>query len=625
MSSRLVKKVLKEQELQKQSLPLTEEEDAVDLGESESPPGSRNPFDILDDDDEDGGAADEGNHERSMAVAAMDDAGEHDRGLGGSSSGMRSTHRDNSKKKKKKKKNKRPSTVDDPDDPSEIDGILESLSLNGGKGSAVAGDQNKGFMQRGCAALQINRKYLKAETELRKIFGSKVVKSFEASNQAGTSRHTHGGGRRGNHNPRKSILVTPSEHWPRWDGSLSMEFLESKDGFSYFRYMQSPSYLQAQDAFEALKASHDLNGIASILLDHPYHLDSLLTIAEYFKVVGEHQMSADAVAKCLYALECAWHPMFNSSLGNTRLKYSHQTNQPFFKALFIQMNSMERRGCHRSALEVCKLLLSLDSEDPLGALFCIDYFALRAGEYSWLEEFSQDYEQDNSLWLFPNFSFSLAICRFYLEQEELKNNNSSHGKSLSVDLLKQALVLYPSVLKKLVAKVPLKDQFWGKIIKHTFFRSENLGLPSLDHLINIYVERNYLIWRSPDLQNLLHDAVKATMEALETSEPELEDWACLRKETFSATKNEYSYLLVSDFSDSVPSISPENLEHFVVGPGIGQPQPLEGHPNNRRVEDVVDIGDRSTLAALFESILPWVNYGRGDDDLDRLNDNNDHE
>ncbi|KAI4378852.1 hypothetical protein MLD38_016276 [Melastoma candidum] len=304
MSSRLVKKVLKEQELQKQSRPLTEEEYAVDLGKSDSHHGIRNPFDILDDDS--GGVSDEGNHQRSVAAAAMDDAedaGERrDRGLVGSSSGARSVQMDNSKKKKKKtKKNKRASTVDDP---SEIDGILESLWLNGGNGSAITGDQTKGFTQRGCVVLLINRKYLKVETELRKFFGSKVVKSFEASNQAGTSRHMHRGGRRGNHNPRKSILVTPSEHWPRWDGSLSMEFSELKDGFSYFRYMQSSSYLKAQDAFEAFKASHDLNGIASILLDHPYHLDSLLTIAEYLNVVGEHQMSVDTVSKCLYALEC---------------------------------------------------------------------------------------------------------------------------------------------------------------------------------------------------------------------------------------------------------------------------------------------------------------------------------
>ncbi|KAM1069069.1 hypothetical protein ACFX2A_000959 [Malus domestica] len=77
-----------------------------------------------------------------------------------------------------------------------------------------------------------------------------------------------------------------------------------------------------------------------------------------------------------------------------------------------------KHGCHRSALEVCKLLLSLDSDDPMGAMFCIAYFSLRAEEYAWLEQLSEEYKSDSSLWLFPNFSYSLAICHFYLEKEE---------------------------------------------------------------------------------------------------------------------------------------------------------------------------------------------------------------
>jgi len=76
------------------------------------------------------------------------------------------------------------------------------------------------------------------------------------------------------------------------------------------RYVHSSSYGQAQRAFEAPQAIHDLNGVASILMHHPYHLDSLLTMADYFKFAGEHQISAEAISKCLYALECAWHPMF---------------------------------------------------------------------------------------------------------------------------------------------------------------------------------------------------------------------------------------------------------------------------------------------------------------------------
>lgn len=261
-------------------------------------------------------------------------------------------------------------------------------------------------------------------------------------------------------------------------------------------------------------------------------------MAEYFKVVGEQQMSADTIARCLYALECAWHPMFTPLQGNCQLKYKHDTNKPIFTALFIHMKNLDRRGCHRSALEVCKLLLSLDSDDPMGAIFCIDYFALRSEEYAWLEKFSESYKSDNSIWLFPNISFSLAICRFYLEREACKDACIDSKKASSSDLMTQALMLHPSVIKKLVAKVPLKDRSWTEILKHAFFRSDQTGILSQDHLINIYVERNYLMWRLPDLQKLLSGAAKLVIETLDSNKSEVNDWACVRKEAFSSEKNE---------------------------------------------------------------------------------------
>lgn len=262
-------------------------------------------------------------------------------------------------------------------------------------------------------------------------------------------------------------------------------------------------------------------------------------MAEYLKFVGDHQMSADALAKSLYALECAWHPMFTPFQGNCQLKFIHEINKPLFTALFTHVKNMDRRGCHRSALEVCKLLLSLDSDDPMGALFCIDYLSLRAEEYAWLEHFSESYKSDNSLWLFPNFSYSLAICRFYLEREESsKDSHMDSTKATANDLMKQALMLHPSVLKKLVAKVPLKDKVWTDIVKHAFFRSDQMGIPSLDHLINLYVERNYIIWRLPELQTLLRDAAKLVIETLETNRSDAKDWASVRKEAFSSEKNE---------------------------------------------------------------------------------------
>ncbi|XWS31943.1 hypothetical protein CRYUN_Cryun23aG0118800 [Craigia yunnanensis] len=549
-----------------------------------------------------------------------------------------STSNNKSKKKKKKKSKEGSSRTDKHETPLDVSFDTLSLASSHQSGPSKSKSENAKVRedlvkQSTPSILLVDPKYLNVENELRRIFGSKVVNSFEKSNQSSSSRQVRGG-RRGNHHIRKTVLISPSDHWPRWDGSLSMEFLETKDGYHYFRYAHSSSYDQAQRAFEAAQAIHDLNGVASVLLYHPYHLDSLITMADYFKFVGEHQMSADVIAKCLYALECAWHPMFTPLLGNCQLKFSHDSNKPLFKALFTHMKNMDRRGCNRSALEVCKLLLAFDSDDPMGAMFCLDYFALRAGEYAWLERFSEDYRSDTSLWLFPNFSYSLAVCRFYLEREESSHNTClDTTKASSADLMNQALMLHPSVLKKLVAKVPLKDQAWTNILKNSFFLSDQIGIPTLDHLINIYVERNYLIWRLPDLQKLLRNGALLVIETMEHNRSDAKDWACVRKEAFSSDKNEYGHLLVQDFSDTVQTLPPDNLQNFMVdmreaaqiGGQFANP-PAGGHAPAPR-----DVANRNPLAVLFESLLPWVNYGAAEDgvvDENQVNgqgqDNEDH-
>ena len=147
-------------------------------------------------------------------------------------------------KKKKKKKGKQGSSsrVDKAENP--LDGILKTLSLDSNSSSNQPGSteaksanakvRENRAKQSTTSVLQVDPKFLSAENELRRIFGAKVVSSFENSHQTSSSRQIRGG-RRGSHNPRKTILVSPSDHWPRWDGSLSMESLESKDGFHYFR------------------------------------------------------------------------------------------------------------------------------------------------------------------------------------------------------------------------------------------------------------------------------------------------------------------------------------------------------------------------------------------------------
>lgn len=615
MSARLLRRVLKEQE-EKSLGPrgLNPELDAGGGGDedSDSPvtaAPAKNPFDLLDDQE---------NEQEVAGGDQQEDANEQEYPAVMSSSNVESAS--NRKLRKKKKKNKAESASRNPKAEKSLDSILENLSISGKPShqtgpeniKAVSNEVQTSTNKHGTfSVLVVDPRYLKAENELRKIFGSKVVNSFENHQTGGSSRQIRGG-RRTTHNPRKTILISPSSYWPRWDGSMSMEFLETKDHQNYFRYVHSPSYGHVQEAFEAAKAANDLNAIASILAHHPYHIESLLTFAEIFKYSGEHQSSADAIGKCLFALECAWHPLFNPLHGNCQLKYSHDTNKPLFSALFNHMKNMDRRGCHRSALEVCKLLLSLDSDDPMGALFCIDYFSLRAQEYQWLERFAEEYRTDSSLWLFPNFSFSLAVARFYLERDAASKKDIAEAeKATSSDLMKQALMLHPLVLQKLVAKAPLKDSVWAQILKNSFFGSAKAGSPSLDHLISIYVERSYLIWRFPELQNLLKEAALLVIDSLKHNSSEARDWSCVRKEAFSSEKNEYSHLMVSDFSDTIPSIPPEELRHFMVGPqmahGMMQDGNREAIPERDRAPR--EVAGRNAAIVFLESLLPWIDHG----------------
>lgn len=97
---------------------------------------------------------------------------------------------------------------------------------------------------------------------------------------------------------------------------------------------------------------------------------------------------------------------------------------------------------HRTSLEFCKLLLSLDPEgDPLAVILLIDFYALRAKEYEWFLEFCNLWEDSRNLTQLPNIAYSLALAHFRL------------GKKAEADeLLQKALLMFPGVLMPLLNK-----------------------------------------------------------------------------------------------------------------------------------------------------------------------------
>ncbi|KAJ8876569.1 hypothetical protein PR048_021014 [Dryococelus australis] len=117
-----------------------------------------------------------------------------------------------------------------------------------------------------------------------------------------------------------------------------------------------------------------------------------------------------------------------------------------------------QRGCHRTALELCKLLLSLDPEgDPMGVLLCVDLFALRSHSYQWLVDLNHLWESSRNLSQLPNHAFSLAMAHWRL------------GSNYADALLQNALLMFPSTLPLLLDKCSVQAD--DRIAKYRFFQS----------------------------------------------------------------------------------------------------------------------------------------------------------
>lgn len=187
------------------------------------------------------------------------------------------------------------------------------------------------------------------------------------------------------------------------------------------------------------------------------HVDTLLQVANICRTNEDKTRAAEFIEQAIFVLERAFHSAFDLPSGNCRLDYRAKPNRALFIALFqhayylceyeyvifiwighwtfeviIYIYNMiacymdlsivwevvdvdelfadssasvpAERGCPRTALEVCKVLLSLDPEfDPLAVLLVIDHYALRAEEHRWLCEFFEAFQKVNFLIIYISF------------------------------------------------------------------------------------------------------------------------------------------------------------------------------------------------------------------------------
>jgi hypothetical protein len=302
---------------------------------------------------------------------------------------------------------------------------------------------------------------------------------------------------------KRTTMTYPKATWPRLARSGIVMVLdterEANGSETWFRIQHSPQYQEVQLKFLAAVQSMDPHNISAILHAHPNHIDSLLQLSEVCKMGGDMQLAADFIERALYIFECVFHSLFNPALGTCRMRYAIFENRSLFLSLFRHISFVAGRGCWRTALELCKFLLSLDpDEDPLGVQLMIDFYALRAQEYRYLQRLFAEWGSARQLAWLPNFSFSAALAEFYICADT--------GLEPANKLIQAALIRFPEVFTLIADKCGAT--LHPDIVSSPLFAinpSPNLSERCLRQLCVLYVERCHSLWKPQDVLQWVQD------------------------------------------------------------------------------------------------------------------------
>uniref|UniRef100_A0A671P0S6 Transcription factor 25 (basic helix-loop-helix) n=1 Tax=Sinocyclocheilus anshuiensis TaxID=1608454 RepID=A0A671P0S6_9TELE len=466
----------------------------------------------------------------------------------------------------------------------DIDALLETLEKK--KGPSYQSANNSASEHR--PVLYVEHRNLNPETELKRYFGARAVLGDQRSKQRQRQFH------------RCTWMTVFKETWPRFSRpGISMSLVESKDGIQRFTFEHNRDYQQVQFKFLDAVESMDPNNFVVILL--------LLT-TNYLIMCHLFVLFVSA-ERALYSFECAFHPVFSLTSGTCRLDYCRPENRAFYLVLFKHMIFLEKRGCPRTALEYCKLILSLDPDnDPLCMLLIFDFLCLRCREYTTLIRLYEEWEVHRNLSQLPNFSFSVALSYYHLsQQEDISPVENQQLKQKSNVLLQNALIMFPGALMPLLDLCTVQPD--AVVSSHAFFGpSSQIGQPpALSELVSLYVGRCHSLWKEAGLMLWLEENVRKVLKRVDSHDPYLEDCQNKRKQRYqSAPRNIHRHVLMSEIKEATATLPLE----VTTQPGMGFDPlpPLDSIVSYIRPErQNMGASNESTLSLFFRSLLPNFN------------------
>ncbi|KAI8849789.1 transcriptional repressor TCF25-domain-containing protein [Chytridium lagenaria] len=445
--------------------------------------------------------------------------------------------------------------------------------------------------------LGVESKFLDADAELRRMFGSKIV-----ADDIKAKRYVRGGGAATS--VGRTNLATPRDTWPRYDGRLGIQMqmvsAPSRAGDSdpqpgVFQFVYSQSYLEVQQIFQICVDSHDPQTLTNLLRSNPYHIDALLQLSEVARHNTNMSVAAEYIERSLYAFERSFHTMFNPATAFCRLSYLHRENRAFFLALSRQIGFVAKKGCWRTALELTKYLLALDPEDdPLGAILLLDIFAIKANELAWFKRLWKEWagEDDSAVVGLPNLEFGIALAERELELAK----KSEHTRS--TQLLRRALLSYPQALPLILERAAVTDT---KLTSSAFFSpitDENASENALSVLTKLFVERSHPLWKEPEVLQWLRSTA-SSIASLPSDHPDVVEADNTRKTAYpdGLPLNVSRHIFVSEFTSMIPLLPKSATAR---GMNVFDPMP----PDTRMEDPNLDPGAART--AQGGGVLGWV-------------------
>ncbi|UJR25005.1 hypothetical protein I4U23_006366 [Adineta vaga] len=319
---------------------------------------------------------------------------------------------------------------------------------------------------------------------------------------------------------------------------------------NYFQFEYDTDYQRIQIQFLDFVDQHDLQGIMDILRHYPYHIDSLIHLSDVSRMQDDTPTAVDLIERALYNFQQSFHPLFSITRGDCRLEYRIQENRSFFISLFKHIIYIGERGCLRTALEFCKLLLSLDPiDDPLAILLLLEYYAIRSEEYNYLIRFYTEQNQRLNLNGLPNYVYSLALA--YFRTSSLNQAN---------DMLQDALLRFPSILKYLLDKLSIRPD--RMVEKCRFFSdSERYDSNALKCVEQLYIVRMANEWKEKEELEFLKYNVNQVIEIIERNQDErISNYTKIRETSYRKTPMNICRHIVLSESTEIRGFLPNDIE-----------------------------------------------------------------